>query len=435
MCGLTTATLAGNTPLVGTGAWSIVSGLGGTVTTPANPVSTFTGIAGTAYVLRWTISNGPCTASTDDVNITFSQAPAAPAVGTITQPTCAVPTGSVLLTGLPSGNWTINPGSIAGSGPSTIISGLAANTYNYTVTNAAGCTSLASADVVIYSGQYSISGRVKYAGMVTSGPVYDQMKYNIDSMVVVLKDCQNIEIARYTTKTDGFYFFTNLPNGDYVLNTYRETPYGSLANGINSNDVTKIKRYITAAAGYTYKPFYLLAADVDKNGSVNSNDVVKIKRKITNPDNNTYFNYGNWIGFDTTVQINYSSKHVDLKTIAYGDYDASSNSYKGGTSWTQSQTTIPQISTSLVTNITQTSAATGGNITDDGGSLVSERGVCWSTNPNPTITNNKVMSGSGPGIFISIITGLASGNTYYVRAYAINNSGIAYGNQLIFPTN
>jgi len=307
--------------------------------------------------------------------------------------------------------------------------------YNFTVTNVSGCISQVSADVVIYSGQYSISGRVKYAGMVTNGPVYDQMKYNIDSMVVVLKDCQNIEIARYTTKTDGFYFFTNLPNGDYVLNTYRETPYGSLANGINSNDVTKIKRYITAAAGYTYKPFYLLTADVDKNGSINSNDVVKIKRKITNPANNTYFNIGNWIGFDTTVQISYSSKYIDLKTIAYGDYDASSNSYKGGTSWTQSQTAIPQISTSLVTNITQTSATTGGNITDDGGSLVSERGVCWSTNPNPTITDNKVMSGSGPGIFISIITGLASGNTYYVRAYAINNSGIAYGNQLIFPTN
>ena len=75
MCGLTTATLAANTPAVGTGAWSIVSGTGGTITTPSSPVSTFTGTAGTAYVLRWTISNAPCTASTDDVSITFNQAP------------------------------------------------------------------------------------------------------------------------------------------------------------------------------------------------------------------------------------------------------------------------------------------------------------------------------------------------------------------------
>ena len=75
MCGLTLTTLAGNTPAIGTGTWSIIGGIGGTVTAPSSPTSTFTGTAGTAYVLRWTISNSPCTASTDDVNIIFNQAP------------------------------------------------------------------------------------------------------------------------------------------------------------------------------------------------------------------------------------------------------------------------------------------------------------------------------------------------------------------------
>jgi hypothetical protein len=84
MCGVTTATLAANAPAIGTGAWTITSGAGGTVTTPASPTSTFTGVAGTAYTLRWTISNAPCTASTDDVNITFNQAPTAPTVSTST---------------------------------------------------------------------------------------------------------------------------------------------------------------------------------------------------------------------------------------------------------------------------------------------------------------------------------------------------------------
>jgi hypothetical protein len=68
-----TVTLAGNTPVTGTGAWSIISGSGGTVTTPASPTSTFTGTAGTSYTLRWTISNSPCNVSTDDVIITFNQ--------------------------------------------------------------------------------------------------------------------------------------------------------------------------------------------------------------------------------------------------------------------------------------------------------------------------------------------------------------------------
>jgi len=75
--------------------------------------------------------------------------PTAPIVGAITQPTCTVATGSVELSGLPLGNWTINPGAITGSGSTTTINNLLAGTYNYTVTNADGCTSLASANVLI----------------------------------------------------------------------------------------------------------------------------------------------------------------------------------------------------------------------------------------------------------------------------------------------
>ena len=76
-CGLTTVTLAANTPTIGTGAWSVVSGSGGTFSTASSPVSTFSGTIGTTYTLRWTISNSPCTASTDDVVITFNQNPVA----------------------------------------------------------------------------------------------------------------------------------------------------------------------------------------------------------------------------------------------------------------------------------------------------------------------------------------------------------------------
>ncbi len=75
--------------------------------------------------------------------------PAAPLVGTITQPTCAVATGSVVLSGLPAGKWTINPGGVTGKKTSKTISGLAAGTYNFTVTNASGCISLPSSNVVI----------------------------------------------------------------------------------------------------------------------------------------------------------------------------------------------------------------------------------------------------------------------------------------------
>ena len=115
MCGLTTATLAANTPIIGTGAWSIVSGLGGTVTTPTSPTSTFTGTAGTAYVLRWTISNVPCTASTDDVSITFNQAPTVSNAG-------ADQTGA-LMCGLTTVTLAANT-PVVGTGAWSIISGL-----------------------------------------------------------------------------------------------------------------------------------------------------------------------------------------------------------------------------------------------------------------------------------------------------------------------
>ena len=71
VCSSNTITLAANTVTSGTGAWSIISGSGGTVTTPSSPTSTFTGTAGTTYTLRWTISSGVCTTSTDDVVITI----------------------------------------------------------------------------------------------------------------------------------------------------------------------------------------------------------------------------------------------------------------------------------------------------------------------------------------------------------------------------
>ena len=75
--------------------------------------------------------------------------PSAPVIDSISQPTYEVSTGSVVLTGLPTGNWTINPGAISGTGPSHTISGLTAGTYNFTVTNADKYTSAPSANVVI----------------------------------------------------------------------------------------------------------------------------------------------------------------------------------------------------------------------------------------------------------------------------------------------
>jgi uncharacterized protein (TIGR02145 family) len=96
--------------------------------------------------------------------------------------------------------------------------------------------------------------------------------------------------------------------------------------------------------------------------------------------------------------------------------------------------TLPELSTVTITDITSTSAICGGSVTSDGGDIITARGVCWSTDFNPTISDNITSNGSGTGSFVSNITGLTSGTYYYVRAYATSSVGTAYGNKIIFIT-
>jgi len=96
---------------------------------------------------------------------------------------------------------------------------------------------------------------------------------------------------------------------------------------------------------------------------------------------------------------------------------------------------LATVSTTSVTNITNNSATSGGNVTSDCGSTVTVRGVCWSTSPNPTTADGKTTDHKFTGIFTSSLTGLQSGTQYYIRAYATNEYGTVYGNEEIFTTN
>lgn len=96
--------------------------------------------------------------------------------------------------------------------------------------------------------------------------------------------------------------------------------------------------------------------------------------------------------------------------------------------------TVPVVETSFVSEITETNAIGGGTVTSNGGTPVTECGVCWSVETNPTINDSHVASGSSMGAFSCQITNLVPNTTYYVRAYAINGEGIGYGNQISFIT-
>jgi hypothetical protein len=95
----------------------------------------------------------------------------------------------------------------------------------------------------------------------------------------------------------------------------------------------------------------------------------------------------------------------------------------------------PSVTTNVILNINSSSAESGGNVTSDGGATVTARGLVYGTSPNPTLSNLVLVIGSGLGTFSGTITGLTSGTTYYVRAYATNSVGTGYGNQQTFTTN
>ena len=221
-CGLTSVTLAANTPVVGTGLWTIVSGTGGTITTPTSPTSTFTGTAGTAYVLRWTISNAPCPPSTNDVNITFNQNPTTSNAGT-DQTVCS--TTATLAGNAPSigtGTWTRISGTGTITTPSSPTSGITglgvgANTFRWTIINgpcsasvdevvitrtATPTTSNAGSDQIIcISGSATLTANTPTVGIgvwsISNGP--------------------NTSITQFSSPSSPITVFTPTDEGTYIL--------------------------------------------------------------------------------------------------------------------------------------------------------------------------------------------------------------------------
>jgi uncharacterized protein (TIGR02145 family) len=95
---------------------------------------------------------------------------------------------------------------------------------------------------------------------------------------------------------------------------------------------------------------------------------------------------------------------------------------------------VPTLTTLEISNITGTTATSGGTITHEGSGTIVERGICWSKGITPTVADSRTIEGGGSGTFISNMSDLDAATTYYVRAYATNNAGTGYGNEKSFST-
>jgi hypothetical protein len=122
------------------------------------------------------------------------------------------------------------------------------------------------------------------------------------------------------------------------------------------------------------------------------------------------------------------------KTYFVRAYATNSFGTAYGNEYTFTTINFPTLSTTAASLIGASTASAGGIITSNGGSTVLARGVCWSTISEPTIADDHTTDGPGSGTFVSSITGLLPTTTYFIRAYATNAGGTAYGNELSFTT-
>ena len=114
--------------------------------------------------------------------------------------------------------------------------------------------------------------------------------------------------------------------------------------------------------------------------------------------------------------------------------NSAGTAYGSAVSFTTTSIVIPTLSTTAISSISYTTAASGGSVTDSGGAAVTTRGICWNTAGTPTISDSHTSDGAGIGTFTSPLSSLTTGTLYYVRAYATNSAGTAYGSVLSFTT-
>lgn len=149
--------------------------------------------------------------------------------------------------------------------------------------------------------------------------------------------------------------------------------------------------------------------------------------KVYNPGANGTFTC-TLVGLQPVTQYFYRAFAKNSAGIAYGSVESFTT--------TETTVTLPTVTTTGATEVTDTEAISGGEVTSAGGGTLIARGICWATTPNPSIANNVINDPAATlGTFTSNITGLLAGTTYYVKAFATNSGGTGYGTQITFTTN
>lgn len=228
------------------------------------------------------------------------------------------------------------------------------------------------------------------------------------------------------------------PNTTYYVRAFASNSAGvTYGNQVSFNTIA-----LSAPAVLTGSVSYKNAMEAVISGNVTDSGTATITSRGICFSTNINPTITNNIMATTTNNIGgYSvelSGLIPLTTYHYRAYatNAVNTSYGADSVFTTAAISIPIVTTTTATSITGSSCVSGGNVSYNGGSAIISRGVCWSTFINPTVElTTKSSDGSSNGSFVSNISELLPNTTYYLRAYATNSVGTAYGSSISFTTN
>lgn len=266
-----------------------------------------------------------------------------------------------------------------------------------------------------------------------NGSYYLGIEINTGSSYVAMGTTQLLSVpyALYANSSGNSNF--NFPNGTNVGDTLNWIWDGSTWVPTSSSSTAQLPVISTIVATNTLTPSPSSGGTITSDGgySITSKGVCwSVNPNPTIYDNNT----NNGTGASNFASI--LSNLLPGTTYYYRAYATNSIGTNYGITYTFTTAPAnPQITTTIISAITSSSASSGGTISSDGGATITSRGVCWSTNPNPTIAlTTKTNNGTGTLTFTSSITGLNPITTYYIRAYATNSVGTAYGQVEVITT-
>lgn len=249
------------------------------------------------------------------------------------------------------------------------------------------------------------------------------------------------------TSSDGFYTFKGLTPGDYTV-TFNRSGYtsDSRSTSVNQNDTIRIDILLKAKSSFS------LSENIYDFGDLESNKTFFCFNNSSNSCSYSISNVPNWIipnKKSGTIAAGSNDSFIltiDRSKVNAGQYSQNITiEYSGSTKGTEillikmkkvEYTTPSIITATSPSTVDKNNVTIDGTITGTGGSQITAYGHCWGTSENPTINNQRTNLGMTDkiGPFTSTIENLLPNTTYYVRAYATNYQGTAYGNQIIVKT-